>query len=83
MKAVKKASNGTIVNGKGDPKYTKTKTKLNNEKKKKEAPKSFSMTITPKDPKMDLPGMAKVMYDLGLIGGKGSVAYTKTKTKKS
>jgi hypothetical protein len=41
------------------------------------------MTVTPKDPKMDLPGMSKVMYDLGLIGGKGSVAYTKTKTKKS
>lgn len=80
MKAVKKASTGAIVNG--DPKFTKTKTKLNNEKKK-ETPKSFTMTITPKDPKMDLPGMSKVLYDLGLIGGKGTTAYTKTKTKKS
>ena len=80
MKAVKKASTGAIVNG--DPKFTKTKKKKKGEEKK-ETPKSFTMTVTPKDPKMDLPGMSKVMYDLGLIGGKGSVAYTKTKTKKS
>ena len=80
MKAVKKASTGAIVNG--DTKFTKTKKKKKGEEKK-ETPKSFTMTVTPKDPKMDLPGMSKVMYDLGLIGGKGSVAYTKTKTKKS
>ena len=80
MKAVKNASTGAIVNG--DLKFTKTKKKKKGEKKK-ETPKSFTMTVTPKDPKMDLPGMSKVMYDLGLIGGKGSVAYTQTKKKKS
>lgn len=79
MKAVKKASTGAIVNG--DTKYTKTKKK---KKQEKETPKAFTMTITPKDPKMDLPGMTKVMQELGLVaGGKGTTAFTKTKTKKS
>lgn len=79
MKAVKKASTGAIVNG--DPKYIKTKKKI---KQEKETPKAFTMTITPKDPKMNLPGMTKVLQELGLVaGGKDKMAFTKTKTKKS
>jgi|13_taG_2_1085334.scaffolds.fasta_scaffold50958_1 hypothetical protein len=81
MKAVKKASTGAIVNG--DPKFTKTKTKKKGGEKK-ETPKSFTMTVTPKDPKMNLPGMTKVLQELGLVaGGKDTMAFTKTKKKKS
>jgi len=72
MKAVKKALNGTIVNG--DPKYTKTKTK--------KAPMAFTKTIKPLNP----PSIAnQVSNAIATAAGSagGQMAHSTSKKKKS
>lgn len=74
MKAVKKASTGALVNGNGDPKYTKTKTK--------KAPMAFTKTIEPlNSPSIANQVSSAIATAAGAAGGQ--VSRRKSNKKKS